>query len=195
MSTDPDPIEVTLLVTRAFDQLRVPYLVVGSLASSYYGVSRSSLDSDIVASLKMNDVPGLVSHLGKDFYLDENSAMQAIRLRGSFNLVHRPTMFKVDIFMSKEKPFDRRQLEGRRELNLDAEGQRRVYIASAEDTVLAKLDWFRQGNETSDRQWQDVLGILRVQKERLDMGLLRDWAPRIGVADLLSKALVEVGIE
>ncbi len=191
MNTDPDPIAVTLLVTQALDELQVPYVVVGSLASSYYGVGRSSLDSDIVTNLTIDQIPALTSRLGDDFYIDEEAAQDAVRTRGTFNLVHRPTMFRVDIFISKQRPFDQMQLERGRTLEFEEHGGHTARLASAEDTILAKLEWFRLGNETSDRQWQDVVGMLKVQKDRLDLSLLRDWASRLGVSDLLSKAFQE----
>jgi len=191
MSVEPDPIAVTLLVTQLFDELQIPYVVVGSLASSYYGVSRSSLDSDIVTNLSADQVPALIDRLGSDFYVDELAARGAVQNRGSFNLVHRPTMFRVDIFVSKQRPFDQAQFKRGRVLKLDERGNRMTTLASAEDTILGKLEWFRLGNDISDRQWQDVLGILRVQKDELDLDLLQDWASKIGVSDLLSKALKE----
>ncbi len=191
MNLAPDPIAVTLQVTHALEDLQVPYLVVGSLASAYYGVSRSSLDSDIVVDLKPEQVPTLAQKLGSDFYVDERMAQEAVRRQGSFNLIHRPTMFKVDVFIAKQRPFDRAQLERRRALKFDAEGKQTAFLASAEDTILAKLEWYRLGDQISDRQWQDILGILKVQKGRLDFVLLRDWAVQIGVADLLERATAE----
>jgi len=190
MSSAADPIAVTLLVTHALDDLQIPYLVVGSLAAAYYGVSRSSLDSDIVVDLNLDQIPALLQKLGGDFTADELMAQDAVKRQGSFNLIHRPTMFKVDIFIAKQRPFDRAQLERRRSLRFDAEGQT-AFLASAEDTILAKLEWYRLGNETSDRQWQDILGILKVQKDNLDLILLKDWASRIGVADLLNRVIEE----
>jgi len=190
MSSAPDPIAVTLLVTHALDDLQIPYLVVGSLAAAYYGVSRSSLDSDIVVDLNLKKIPALLKRLGGDFTVDELMAQDAVRRQASFNLIHRPTMFKVDVFIAKRRPFDRAQLERRRSLKFDTEGQT-AFLASAEDTILAKLEWYRLGNETSDRQWQDILGILKVQEDKLDLVLLEDWAARIGVANLLNRAIEE----
>jgi hypothetical protein len=131
--------------------------------------------------------------LGDAFYADVETIRDAIRRHGSFNLIHRETMFKVDIFVAKPRAFDRAQL-ARRQLHLLSEDpQRHAYVTSAEDVVLSKLEWYRMGGCISDRQWRDVLGVLKVQGNRLNDGYLRQMAATLGVNDLLERAFDEVG--
>jgi hypothetical protein len=74
---------------------------------------------------------------------------------------------------------------------LAAEPERSAYVASAEDTILAKLEWYRKGDEVSDRQWRDIQGVLKAQSDRLDLAYLRRWALQLNVDDLLERALAE----
>ncbi len=193
LMNDSSPISIVLLVTEELEKLGIPYFLAGSLASALYGVGRSTLDADIVADLPAEMVNNFVSALERQFVVDQEMILNAISRRGSFNLLHRQTMFKVDVFLPQDA-FDQAQLERRSPEQLQKGNGQTIFVASAEDTILAKLRWFRLGNEISDRQWQDILGILKLQRGVLDTSLLEDWASRIGVSDLLKKAFEETGI-
>jgi hypothetical protein len=119
----------------------------------------------------------------------------AIRERGSFNVIYLDTMYKADVFIPKQTPWAGEQMARRRPERF-GEGDQAVIlsVASAEDMVLQKLEWFRMGGGVSDRQWGDVLGILKVQAGSLDDDYLRRWADEPGLSDLLGKALEEAGI-
>ncbi|HSS76119.1 MAG TPA: hypothetical protein VLV54_05175, partial [Thermoanaerobaculia bacterium] len=175
---DPlDPLAVASLVARALADLGVPYFVGGSLASTLHGEPRFTRDADLVAELQPRHAEPLARALAPTFYADAESIHRAIARKGSFNVIHLATAFKVDIFVSKLRAFDRSSFARRETAKGDGYD---VWISSAEDTLLAKLDWFREGHEVSDQQWRDILAILTVQKDRLDQDYLRTWAESLG---------------
>jgi hypothetical protein len=187
-----DPLAIASLVARALEDLGVPYFVGGSLASTLHGEPRFIRDADLVAELELRHAEPLARSLAGTFYADEESIRLAIILaiirRGSFNVIYLAAAFKVDVFVSKLRPFDRSSF-ARRE---PAQGEGYdVYVSSAEDTLLAKLDWYREGGEVSDQQWRDILAILTVQGDRLDLPYLRTWAGALNVQDLLDRAVAE----
>jgi len=184
-----EPIRVTLLVVKVLNDLSIPYFVGGSLATAVHGVARATMDVDMVADVRAEHAQPLVDALGQDFYADTALIRNAVRGRSSFNVIHKPTMFKVDVFIPKGRPFDRSQFARRIAQSLTEEEADQIYIASPEDNILAKLQWYRLGGEVSDRQWRDVLNVVRIQDERLDRTYLRRWASELGVADLLEEAL------
>jgi hypothetical protein len=183
-----DPAGVTLLVTGVFESLRVPYFIGGSLAAAVHGVARSTIDSDLVARLRPEHAEPLYLALHEEFYVDPDSISRAIDERGHFNAIHLDTMFKVDVFVSKDRPYDDVQFE-RRTRVLMAEPHRTADVATAEDTILSKLEWYRRGGGVSERQWRDVVEVLRVQEGRLDVAYLKRWADALGLEDLLARSL------
>jgi len=186
-----EPLAVTLLVIDAFEKLGVSYMIGGSLASALYGTARSTLDTDFVADINADQVALLVKMLENEFFIEESMIMDSIRTRRSFNVIHLATLFKVDVFLPKQRRFDQIQLQRRQNQVISIDPERKAYFATAEDIILAKLEWYRLGNEISDRQWRDILGVLKVQAGRLDMDYLHKWAAELNVADLLQRALSE----
>lgn len=184
--------EACLPVIYTFEDLGIDYLVGGSLASSFHGKPRSTDDVDLVADLRLAHGPLLAARLESRYYLDLDRIGQAIRMRSSFNVIYLRTMFKIDVFVKKGDPYSR--LEMRRRQRVDIGDGERIDVASAEDSVLQKLVWYRRGGERSDRQWQDLLGVLKVRKKDLDLDYLEQWADDQGVADLLERALTDAGI-
>lgn len=191
----PEPIAVTLLVIEALDRLGAPYLIGGSLASAVYGVPRATMDADLVADLRMEHAELLARALGNAFYVDARSIRDAIDHHGRFNLIHLETMFKVDIFLPKGRPFDAEQLARRRAAVIATDPDRSAYFASPEDSILAKLEWYHSGGDVSERQWRDVLGMLKAQGSLLDLAYMRRWAAALNVGDLLERAFHEAGMK
>ena len=187
-----EPILVTLKVIAVFERLEIPYLIGGSLASAIHGVVRATMDADLVADIKSAQVLPLVSALESEFYIDEGMILDAIQHAGSFNLIHLETMFKVDVFIQKQRSFDQNQMQRRISQLVGDLPEDRAYFSTAEDVILAKLEWFRAGGETSERQWRDVLGVMDVQGDRLDFEYLQKWAAKLGVEDLLQKAIQSI---
>ncbi len=186
-----EPAFVALKVISVFEKLDVPYFVGGSLASAIHGVVRTTNDVDIVADLKMEHVLPLKKALQDEFYIDEDMIKEAIKRKSSFNLIYLEWMFKVDIFISNTHLYTQEQLKRRYKEIVIHEPEQTAYIATPEDTVLSKLQWYKMGGEVSDRQWNDVLGVLKVQGNRLDMNYLQHWACELNLSDLLKKSLEE----
>jgi hypothetical protein len=184
-----EPLQVTLKVAAVFDRLGIQYLVGGSLASAVYGVARATMDADLVADIHPALIPALVSAWEGEFYIDAEMIRDAIYHCSNFNLIHLETMFKVDVFLLKQRPFDLNQMERRISQAMGDEPEERAYFSTAEDIILAKLEWYRAGGETSERQWRDILGVLNLQSDRLDFQYLQNWASRLGIQDLWRKAL------
>jgi hypothetical protein len=182
---DSEVIEATRAASRAFERSSVRYYLCGSMASSVRGIARATMDVDFVAALRESQIVGLVAELEKHFDVDAEMIADAVRARRSFNIVHSQYFVKVDVFVAKETPYD---MEAFRHATAVPMGSHSVIVASAEDTVLAKLVWYRLGNEVSDRQWSDILGVLRLQRENMDRTYLDRWAEPLGVRDLLLRA-------
>lgn len=187
-------IDVTLLVTEQLEALGVPYLLAGSMASSAHGIFRSTNDADLLADLDEAQALALASALQDQFYVDAVAVQDAVRRRASFNLIHLQSMFKVDVFLPGRRGFHQAELARRRPHVVQVDPERRLFVASAEDTVLAKLDWYRQTGDSSERQWTDILGVLKVQAPTIEVSYMRRWAASLRVADLLEHALDDAGM-
>ena len=186
-----EPIEVTLQVTSVLERLGVRYIIGGSLASTLYGMVRSTQDSDIICEIRSEHIHPFVTALQNEFFIDEEMMGDAIQHSSSFNIIHRSTMFKVDVFVPSPRPFQRSQIARAHRETFELEPKISANFASAEDTVLSKLEWYRMGGEVSDRQWRDVLGILKTRAGELDFDYLRKWGKELQVTDLLERALKE----
>jgi hypothetical protein len=189
--TDSDLVVALLGVAEVFEALGVRYYLGGSVASSAHGIARASLDADVVAALGPEHAEALIARLTPAYYVPVDRLRSAVIARSSFNLIHLATMFKIDVFVSKGRPFDREAAARARAQAIgEAPDAPSFPVASPEDTVLAKLEWFRLDGETSERQWWDVVGVLKVTPD-VDRTYLRHWAASLGVTDLLDRALAD----
>lgn len=189
----PEPLAVAMQVARCCDECGVRYVIGGSFASSLHGEPRSTNDVDIVADLDAASAEAFIECLGSSFYADSAAAVEATRLaRGAFNVIHIETAVKIDVFVAGDDALDLERLRRRVGVAFSAATPHtRLFVDTAENIVLRKLEWYRRGGEVSDRQWRDVLAVLGVQGQ-LDHEYMQEWAARLGVADLLSRAIREV---
>jgi hypothetical protein len=181
----------TLLNT--FTRLNIPHMVGGSLASSVHGIFRSTNDIDIVAAMRNEHISPFVSDLAGDFYTDPETIRAALAQSRPFNVIHFASGYKFDIFPAAGNSYFEKQLERCAVQDIPlGEGQNiRCSLATAEDTILAKLAWYRAGGEQSERQWNDVRGIRSVRGATLDQVYMKEWAQRLKVDDLLERLLSE----
>ena len=185
-----NPFVVLIEVIRALDALQIDYVVVGSIASSIHGEYRASGDVDIIARIESRHISSLVESLKNDFYVDDQMIRRAVERGGSFNVIHLTAIFKVDIFITASVLAEQ-QLKRREQHELGSIADQQIWVATAEDTILAKLYWYRLGDEVSELQWRDVRGIIETRRGMLDLDYLDDWASRLELHDLLQRALAE----
>jgi hypothetical protein len=154
---------------------------------------RTTQDSDIVAEMSLEHIQSFASFLHSEFYVDDEMISEAVKHNSSFNIIHRETMFKVDVFIPLQRPFLESQLARAHKQTFKFETEVSAKFASPEDTILSKIEWFRLGGEVSDRQWRDILGVLKTRAGELELDYLRKWSGELKVADLLERALREAG--
>ena len=183
-------VRVSLEVARLFDALGVDWLVGGSLASSFHGIPRSTQDVDFVADLEVEHVAPLVEAAGDRYYADAAMIESAVKRRASFNLLHLPTNFKIDVFVPKRDPLTRSEMQRRIRIRLPTDATEELWVASPEDIVLQKLHWFRLGDEVSERQWRDALGVVRIRDD-LDRAYIDRWARDTGLSELWQRLQAE----
>jgi hypothetical protein len=189
-----DIIAITLHVARVCEELGLPYLVSGSLASSLHGIPRATQDVDLVVAMTQNDVAAFVGALRGDFYLDEDAIRTAIERQASFNIVHLGSYFKADVFVAKDDEPSRLQMSRGRRYSLGDDPAQSLLVASAEDVIAQKLYWYALGHRASERQWSDALGVLKVAGPSLDLPYLRRISSLLGVDSLLREAAGTAGI-
>lgn len=186
------PASVLSFVTATLENQGIRYALVGSFASSIHGMYRATADIDILVEIEIEQVHPLFEALQDKFYVDELTMRNAITHGGSFNAIHFDSVFKVDFFSSRFDEFALAQLDRRELRKIAPESSESVYVASIEDTILAKLRWYRAGQETSNTQWTDVIGMIRTPHTNLNLPYLHAWSKRLDLTDLLQKAFDEV---
>jgi len=182
------PFELVRHMAGIFDELGLRYALGGSMASSLLGEPRSTVDVDMAVAMDRASGEALLERVGPEFYVPVESARAAIRSRSSFNLVDTANALKVDIFVLGDGLLDRMQIERRVLVEIPG-APAGIWVTSAEDQVLRKLDWYRQGERVSDRQWRDVVGILRVHGGSIDRAYLAASARAVDLENDLEEAL------
>ncbi len=179
-------------VVAFLDNCKARYFVGGSVASSYHGASRSTLDVDLTTQLHESVVSDLCAALTDEYYLNEQSIRSAIRRKSCFNLIHFETSFKVDVFVSDASAYSDASQERAVMAELDADPILSVRMASVEDIIIIKLDWYRLGSEASERQWSDLRTVAMLNAQQLDIDYIRGWAQVKGLTLLLERLLKEI---
>ncbi len=191
--SEPEEYLVLKQLTDVLDDLKIDYAIGGSIASSLYGKVRFTQDVDMTVTAFGDKTEQLYNALKEHFYISKDAMYQAISNRGSFNIIHLKSAFKIDIFIQKDDDFHRQLFLRRRKVKLDESIEHLFYIVSAEDIILLKLQWYQSAGCVSERQWSDVLGVLAVQSQALDMRYLRSCSEKLGLSDILQKAIDELG--
>lgn len=179
-------LDVALAVAAAFERVGIDYFLGGSLASSLQGEPRATNDIDFVVDLRAGQIGPLAAALGSEFDLDEAALLDAVATRGSWNIFHLPMVTKIDLFVLGNAPFDRSEFNRRQRLTVRPGGA--LFVKSAEDSILRKLLWFLDGGRVSERQWRDVVEILRVSRAGLDVAYLDSWAGSLALTSELAQA-------
>ena len=182
-------------VIKAFDELGILYYISGSIASSAYGNARATLDVDLVLNLMPQHIQPFIDKLQDKYYIDKEMIVDALRTQSSFNIFHLDTMLKIDIFILKDKPYSRKAFERKIKDKLeDDQDTIGIYLCSPEDIILNKLEWYKLGGEVSERQWLDILGVIKVQSDNLDKEYLKNWAAQLSVYNLLEEVFTECNL-
>ena len=188
---EPEEYLVLKQLTDVLDDFKIDYAIGDSIASSLYGKVRFTQDADITVAAFGDKIEQLYTALKENFYISKDAMYQAISNRGSFNIIHLTSAFKIDIFIRKDDDFHRQLFLRRKKVKLDESIEHLFDIVSAEDVILLKLQWYKSAGCVSERQWSDVLGVLAVQAQILDMTYLRSCSEKLGLSDILQKAIDE----
>jgi len=169
------------------DECGIPYMITGSFASNIHGLPRATQDADIVIEVEQKTLERFLESLGSAFYRSPEAAMDALDREQMFNVIHLPTGFKVDLIVRKSRPFSRMEFS-RRQPAFYLGANR--WFATAEDTILSKLEWSRMSG--SERQFNDALSVAKLQSDNLDRAYLEKWAKELDILNLLEKLIREM---
>ncbi len=171
-------------LVEVLDDCSIPYMVTGSLGSSFHGEPRATRDVDIVIAPTEEQLIRFAESLGEEYYISIKAVRDALANKSMFNVIGIQSGWKADFMIRKDRPFSRREFERRCTARLEGLD---VWVASSEDTVLSKLEWAKQSR--SEQQFRDALGVVAVQWGHLDVGYLHDWAGDLGIEDSLRLVL------
>jgi hypothetical protein len=174
------------------DQLGIGYALGGSMASSLLSTPRFTQDADLMVEPFAGRELEFERALGPDYYVSTSAMIEANRSRRSFNVINKKTGFKLDLFVRKDRPFDLSALERRERLAFPADPSKHLNVLTAEDILVFKLEWYRLGEEVSEQQWRDIIGLLKVRGDQLDLRYMQRFASELAVAGLLDRALAHV---
>jgi len=190
----PDLLVTLNSIAEIFEQLKIPYYIGGSIASSTYGMRQAARDIDIVANIHHVHISALIAMLQADYYADEKAIGKAIQEHIFFSIIHLDTLFKLDVFVPELDDFNQ-QIFKRTKRHLLEKDKHIFYIESPEDIILMKLKQYKHTEKNTDDQWNDILGVFKVQGPLLDFAYLEKWASLFKVKDLLENASIDAGLD
>ena len=173
------------------DELKIPYAIGGSVASSIYGQVRFTQDADVSVASFDSRIAEFCQAVESGFYVSQQAVQQAHQNASSFNVIYLDSAFKIDVFIISDDPFKKQVLLRRKKIDFEDGSDRMYDFVSPEDIILLKLQWYTDGGATSQKQWNDILGVLKNRQDKMDMNYLRDWASKLSILDLLNKATQE----
>ena len=189
---EPQDILVLTEFTGILDSLRIAYAIGGSFASSIYGYVRFTQDVDITTEPFDEKAEKFFELVKSKYYISKQAMYHALDTAESFNVIHLETAFKVDLFVRADTDFQKQIFARRKSLRLSDSISRDFSVVSPEDVVLLKLQWYRAGDCSSQIQLSDVIGVLTIQKDRLDFDYLQKWAAALGIDNLLKTAIERI---
>jgi hypothetical protein len=177
-------------ISSALDRAGIRYMLTGSFASAHYGVLRSTQDIDFVIEATQAHLRALIEALpSTEYYVDLDAALQACNRQSLFNVIDLATGWKIDLIIRKSRTFS--QEEFRRRLRVNLHGVS-LFVATAEDVVIAKLEWAKLAQ--SRRQIEDAAAILRARWGSLDQAYLEKWVRELELLQELHEAKRTMGI-
>lgn len=183
-------IELLRRLVEMFDELEIPYMVVGSFACGVYSEPRMTRDIDVVASLKYGDASELAEKFPTpEYYLSREAIGQAIRTNGQFNIIHPASGNKIDVMMTPDSAWGDRQMQRRQQREVFPD--RNAYVARPEDIILSKMQYYKEG--ASEKHLRDITGMLKISPEEIDKGYVTEWASKLDVVDVWEAILRRIG--
>jgi hypothetical protein len=176
-------------IVAVLDAAGIPHMVAGSFASTFHGEPRTTHDIDLVIDPSREALDRFVASLDPAaFYCSAEAAAEAWQHRGLFNVIDLASAWKIDLILRKQRAFSRSEFARRAPAQILGAA---VFIATAEDTILAKLEWAQSGE--SDRQLRDVVGVIEMCGASLDRAYIERWAHELGVEALWQRVVGEAG--
>lgn len=172
-------------LTLALEKEKIPYLVTGALAVSYFGRLRATHDFDFIVEVKKGDLERLkrfLQQLGGQYVIDFAQVEESVKFQSHFNIFYLPTALKIDFWLLKDEPFDRSRFQRRKKVKI---GRSNLYLSSPEDLILIKLKWCKDSK--SEKHFSDAASILQIQKGKLETSYLLRWAKKLALTHDLKK--------
>lgn len=171
--------ELLLWVVRKLRQNKIDYMLTGSLATSFWGIPRSTHDIDVVIALKPTDIEKMKLAFKNQFYLSKKAAQEAWEKKSMFNLIHSDTGLKVDFWILQFDPYHQKAFQRRKTVKIYGE---KINLAAPEDTIISKLLWYQKSQ--SQKHLDDIRGILAVQSNKIDRNYIKEWAEKLKIEEI-----------